>query len=69
MVQYPSAHFPGCGCCDRGVVLLWLQSSWLTMQAEANIANFDGLRKFSYMFMMRGNLLGWDPSGMRPVLA
>jgi len=39
------------------------------MQAEANIANFDGLRKFSYMFMMRGNLLGWDPSGMRPVLA
>jgi len=43
LVQYPSAHFPGCGCCVRGPGVFRLQSSRLTMQAEKSTTNSDGL--------------------------
>jgi len=41
------------------------------MQAESGSTNLDGpfKFKFSQMLTTRGNLLGWDPSGMRPGLA
>ena len=46
-----------------------LQSSRLTMQAEASNTSFDGLYKFTLVRCLRGSMLGQDPLGTRPVLA